>query len=1622
MDTVENILGPKPEQLQTVSDILGPRPDNKPMSGPLHDAFFSANNNPATHVLNAIHQGAASGWGATGELAHETQDELRKLGVYNDYTKGQGNTIKAFNEAWIRPTVNAAFGLAQPLAAGMGAVAGAIQGYAGELKREGLTGKLGFLSPLYGAAGEALGAIPEYVPELPMHVPEARSVGAIGESHETFVGTKEPTVSELQARSEATGSLPEPPPPTPTIHEIARQVAPETFYDYDILKQKHDLLTKAIREATAAREADPKVIAADEQIHTILSKVKGVEENLTKKQAERLADIRGGLEDYLSVDTPEMVRVKELHAKNYQEMMDLAPDVRAAYREAESHLNPQETGPRSALTLQDEHEQGVRAAETAALKGAAENTAAIKPSVIGLDASKKFQAAGRPKEESDAAGSLVQAHYESRASRFGGKLGTAEELYNKEHPDVEAGGVSSSGKELFQDQEKLENIIILEEVRARNEIKKSLEKGVQESIDGFEQPTLEGLKNRVTSNLAHQRELINKAADNGFTSIRDAWQRVYNFLLEHTLNTYIDEGLSHEYEKLVDKAKQASELVKKNLQEVGGNVTKLFQGKQGSLTINKDSKNTLRLFKSANASTVVHELGHQWLEELLQDAAHPEAPNDLLSDAKTVKDFLGVKDKVTRRQHEQFARGFERYLMEGIAPSKALANVFAKFKQWLTDIYKTVSNLRAPINNDIRKVFDRLLNEPDRTIIASEEAGIESTPTAISEQAKVEGPKLEGADQEGPKNTEYLQADGKFHLENIQSYSDLIAAVKQSAALNDFALKAKKGKISDDDRIKIAEDAGLSTSDINMDRLRAMSVEDDISLASRIYGLGQYFKQNAQVIKEILTAENPTNDDMIRFAEAVSQHQRAAETLLGIRAEWGRSGKALNQMLKDTGTEAELSSVLKNNIGLTYHQIFKAMKTGKQYTTTQQINKMANNLAKPSWGQNLYSYFINNLISGPITHATYAMGITGNIVRRAVFEGPTAATIGSLRQAFSKTAVERKTWGEVGDELHKVWFGSFDGFRALKAALKTGKQQGLQVEDLIQQKVFHEIDTKLIQPGSKDTRIQQLQDKVDDFHKRFNISDIAKDDIRDAKGLDRKIPPEFNEVFGLIAKSEPPQSFETGLKNRPQQPGVIGSIIRAPGERMVAPIHSINYTISLVSNLRKHVSRQARLEGEAGNWTDQQVAQRMAELQNDTPLNLIEQAKQESLEENLLNRSKNGSLLSNYKRLLGTDVNVPGLGPTPILGFAQPFVTIVTNSLKMAGKGIMMMNPVTAVMMKSVRNDLMGRNGVLARDLAVGKMVLGSTFFAAVWGMLEKGDMNGPASEKANERLIQEMSDGIPNGIRIGDMSFETERLGAIGLEMAVIADMHHFKDQAGVDGFDAATTTLMYSLGHHLSQTGPISGISDLFNAIDDSGRYGKHYWNGLLASVLTPYAIGLAQVAKVNDPYQRELNSGDNKGLFSHGEWNTLKKTFAQNIPFVREAVLYPKVDIFGQPMPSRQFWGVYAEKTSNDPVYKAFKDAGYFPAPIRKDINGYTLSEEQYFELTTKAGVLSKQLLDHTVATPGFNNLPPTVKHDMLELNIKTGRASATAELKIKYKDIPEMSVKMKKQLAEGLPTNE
>jgi len=139
------------------------------------------------------------------------------------------------------------------------------------------------------------------------------------------------------------------------------------------------------------------------------------------------------------------------------------------------------------------------------------------------------------------------------------------------------------------------------------------------------------------------------------------------------------------------------------------------EGSRGRILMDGNRPFRIELFQERNLSTLLHELSHQWLEELRADAENPDAPEQVKADWQAVTEWFAangnpiVDGVIPVEAHEMWARGGERYLMEGKAPSPALTGLFETFRGWLLSIYKTVQALRAPITPEIREVFDRLL-------------------------------------------------------------------------------------------------------------------------------------------------------------------------------------------------------------------------------------------------------------------------------------------------------------------------------------------------------------------------------------------------------------------------------------------------------------------------------------------------------------------------------------------------------------------------------------------------------------------------------------------------------------------------------------------------------------------------------------------------------------------------------------------------------------------------------------------------------------------------------------------------------------------------------------------------
>lgn len=133
--------------------------------------------------------------------------------------------------------------------------------------------------------------------------------------------------------------------------------------------------------------------------------------------------------------------------------------------------------------------------------------------------------------------------------------------------------------------------------------------------------------------------------------------------------------------------------------------------------------NIITLFKGADASTVIHETWHFFVEQMWRSVEDGSASAQTAKDFDTLLSYAGMTREAwaasdangRRAAHEKLAEAGETYIMEGKAPSMELRGVFEKFAQWLKDVYRTISRSgnAEELTDEVREVFDRMLAAED---------------------------------------------------------------------------------------------------------------------------------------------------------------------------------------------------------------------------------------------------------------------------------------------------------------------------------------------------------------------------------------------------------------------------------------------------------------------------------------------------------------------------------------------------------------------------------------------------------------------------------------------------------------------------------------------------------------------------------------------------------------------------------------------------------------------------------------------------------------------------------------------------------------------------------------------
>lgn len=281
-----------------------------------------------------------------------------------------------------------------------------------------------------------------------------------------------------------------------------------------------------------------------------------------------------------------------------------------------------------------------------------------------------------------------------------------------------------------------------------------IEKKISESTDGKVKSTLKKFKNLIAAKNSNISELNNTLSKLEKIAQKEDF-KVYQSIAGEVEARNVESRSEMTLEQRKQTSISETEDIAKDEQIV------LFQGEQGAM-LAEDGKFLIYALENPNVSTPLHELAHVY-EHYLTD-----------SERKTVLDDSGHKEW-SRETSEYFARSFEKYLADGIAPNPEMKKLFEDFKKWLTDIYNGITNSEIDIklSPEMQKIYDVMLGENNLVRSESSTANFKGSEFTIERNTNGEVKIFNKDGKEIKQYTTRKTKDGSKKVKNANYYKIL---------------------------------------------------------------------------------------------------------------------------------------------------------------------------------------------------------------------------------------------------------------------------------------------------------------------------------------------------------------------------------------------------------------------------------------------------------------------------------------------------------------------------------------------------------------------------------------------------------------------------------------------------------------------------------------------------------------------------------------------------------------------------------------------------------------------------------------------------------------------------------
>lgn len=452
----------------------------------------------------------------------------------------------------------------------------------------------------------------------------------------------------------------------------------------------------------------------------------------------------------------------------------------------------------------------------------------------------------------------------------------------------------------------------------------------------------------------------------------------------------------------------------------------------------------------------------------------------------------------------------------------------------------------------------------------------------------------------------------------------------------------------------------------------------------------------------------------------------------------------------------------------------------------------------------------------------------------------------------------------------------------------------------------------------------------------------------DVVGMVRGIRPAMRSAFNALLDEDFTFSSRTGeaLRFGKAIPGVAGRIIRMPF-RVLNAMDEFFSSLNTTSSLYTQAYRQALQEG------GKDIISRTAEL-----------IKNPSLE--MLNNASKQALYETFRQPLGKGGMAiqSALIKTKVGKFVVPFFRTPVNLFKWSFDR----SPLGLYKLATPQFYKLSQ-GKMADEL--GKMAFGQLISAGMAYEAWQGNITGRLSNKKPEREALMRQGIMPYSIKVGDKYYSYKGFEPVASWLGLMANIMEQVKEKNEEPTSQQVTQVALETVKFMREQPFLTGIRDLFNAMDDPERYGQQFVQNVITSSTIP--TGIAWATRLQDPTYRETE--------------TIPQAIMSRIPGLSKQ-LQPKLDIWGRPISKE---GTLLEKALNpvggvtykpDLVEEELLLLGKFPDKIAKKYRGIPLSIDERNIITKIEGGVTKMILDKLVQSPEYKRLDPVTREEIVD----------------------------------------